>query len=209
MEKLDASHLNQFQRPTGKEGRTIAALMNKEHDQLTNWGLNHTKIEPDFNVLDVGCGGGRTVGKLANLAFNGKVFGVDYSRDMVEYSKTQNRQLGAEGKIMLVQNVVDALSFCDGFFDLVTAVETCYFWPCLPKAFREIRRVLKPGGKLLIINELVKDGKYDVENAEVIAKTHVKLYPLAELQRMLEVEGFIVNVSRKPCSPWNAIIAKK
>jgi len=56
------------------------------------------------------------------------------------------------------------------FFDLVTAVETCYFWPNLKDAFIEIKRVLKKGGYLLIISEMIKDGTYEVENAEVIAK---------------------------------------
>jgi ubiquinone/menaquinone biosynthesis C-methylase UbiE len=207
--KLTDTMLNQFQCPTGKPGKTIAARMNKEHDQLTNWGLSHIKIEPNFTVLDIGVGGGRTVDKLASLAFNGQVFGIDYSRDMVDFSKVQNQHLVAEGKIQLVQDSVDALSFLGGQFDLVTAVETCYFWPDLPKAFREVNRVLKQGGKLLIIREMTKDGKFEVEHAEIIAKTHVKLYPLTELQGMLEAAGFCVEISRKPDSYWNVIVAQK
>ncbi len=207
--KLTDTLLNQFQRPTGKPGKTIAARMNKEHDQLTNWGLSHIKIESDFKVLDIGVGGGRTVGKLANLAFEGQVFGIDYSRDMVDFSKMQNQRLVVEGKIQFVQGSVDALSFCDGFFDLITAVETLYFWPSLPKAFCEINRVLKPDGKLLLVSEMIKNGKFEVENAEIIAKTHVKLRSLDELQGLLEAAGFNVEVSRKPNSPWNVVAAQK
>ncbi len=208
-EKLDDALMNQFRCPTGEQGRVIAARMNKGHDQLTSWGLSHVKIEPDFTVLDVGVGGGRTVGKLANLVPQGKVYGIDYSKDMVEYSKCVNQQLVAEGKIALIQGSVDALVFPESFFDLVTAVETYYFWPNLPAAFHEIWRVLKPGGKLLIISEMVKDGKYDVEQAEIIAKVHVKLVSLPDLQGMLECEGFTVEVFRKSSSPWNTIIAQK
>lgn len=46
-------------------------------------------------------------------------------------------------------------------FDLVTAFETVYFWPDLPKSFREIRRVLRPGGTLLICNECSGDAPGD------------------------------------------------
>jgi ubiquinone/menaquinone biosynthesis C-methylase UbiE len=205
--KLSDTLLNQFRCPTGEPGKTIAARMNKEHDPLTNWGLSHVKIEPTSKVLDIGVGGGRTIGKLANLS--SQVFGIDYSRDMVAFSKTHNQQFVAECKIQLVQASVDALSFCGGFFDLVVAVETCYFWPDLSKAFQEINRVLKVGGKLLIISEMAKDGKFEIENAEMIAKTHVKLYTLEELQGLLEVAGFDVEVSRKPGSAWNVVLAQK
>ncbi len=201
--------MNQFVCPTGEQGRKIAALMNEHHYQLTSWGLSHVKIPQASVILDVGVGGGRTVGKLANLAVDGRVFGIDYSRDMVEYSKSQNQRLVVEGKISLLQGVVQNLSFPNDFFDLVTAVETYYFWPNLPQAFREINRVLKAGGKLLIISEMVKDGRYEVENAEMIAKVHVKLYSTLELQVMLEREGFKVKVFRKPCSPWNMLLLKK
>ncbi len=208
-EKLDDALMNQFRCPTGEQGRAIAAQMNKEHDQLTSWGLSHIKIGSNFVVLDIGVGGGKTVGKLANYAFHGRVFGIDYSKDMVEYSKSQNRRLVAEGKISLLQGVVQNLSFQNGFFDLVTAVETCYFWPNLPKAFREINRVLKLDGRLLIISEMVKDGRYEVENAEMIAQVQVKLYSMQELEGMLETEGFKVQVYRKPNSPWNVVVAQK
>lgn len=71
--KLTDALLNQFQCPTGEAGKVIAARMNKEHDRLTDWGLSHVKIKPAFSVLDIGVGGGRTVGKLASLAFKGQV----------------------------------------------------------------------------------------------------------------------------------------
>jgi hypothetical protein len=93
---------------------------------------------------------------------------------------------------------------------LVTAVETYYFWPNLAKSFLEIKRILKNGGCLLVINEMIKDGKYEVDNAEIISKTHVHLVPLQEIQRMLYSAGFSnVKVYRKRKSDWNAVLAHK
>jgi ubiquinone/menaquinone biosynthesis C-methylase UbiE len=207
---IDDTWMSQFRHPTGIQGRAVAALMNKEHDHLSTWGLSHVKIEPDFVVLDVGCGGGKTIGKLASHAVQGRVFGIDYSRDMVEYSKKENQKLEAEDRINLVQGSVEKMSFPNDFFDLVTAIETYYFWPNLSRAFQEIKRVLKPGAKLLIVSEMIKDGKYEVENAEMVAKAHVKLFSVQEIVNMLECEGLVdVAVFRKSCSPWNAILAKK
>ena len=66
-------------------------------------------------------------------------------------------------RIQLVQGSVERLSFLEDFFDLVTAFETYYFWTNLPNAFTEIKRVLKPGGTLLIVSEMIKDGAYEVD----------------------------------------------
>jgi SAM-dependent methyltransferase len=49
----------------------------------------------------------------------------------------------------------------DGLFDVVTAIETQYYWPDLANDMREIRRVLKPGGRLMVVAESHKGGKND------------------------------------------------
>jgi ubiquinone/menaquinone biosynthesis C-methylase UbiE len=210
LDKNDPAFMNQFKCPTGLHGRAVAELMNREHCGMTTWGLKHVKIKPDFVILDAGCGGGRTVSRLARRAFRGKVFGVDCSADMVKYGTELNRKLIDRGRLEIVEGLVEKLSFQDGFFDLVTAFETHYFWHSLATAFREIKRVLKPAGILLLVNEMVKDGVYEVENAEMIAKAHVTLLPLKEIKGNLRNVGFVdVKVFTKAASPWNAVIAKK
>jgi ubiquinone/menaquinone biosynthesis C-methylase UbiE len=205
----DDAFMNQFRCPTGVQGRTVAELMNQQHDTLSNWGLSYIQIKPDFVVLDVGCGGGKTIGKLARQASQGLVVGIDYSKDMVKYSKEQNQQLDKEGRIGLTQASVEKLCFPDDFFDLVTAIETYYFWPNVQTAFKEIRRVLKPSGKFVIVSEMVKDGKYEVENAETVAKTSVRLLSLMEIENLLASANFDVKVSKKSDSVWNTVIATK
>ena len=60
------------------------------HSKLTDWGLKHVSIESGYTILDVGCGGGRTVNKLAAIATQGKVYGVDYSDASVAATKKTN-----------------------------------------------------------------------------------------------------------------------
>jgi ubiquinone/menaquinone biosynthesis C-methylase UbiE len=202
--------LDQYKRPTGRRGRVVAALMNKGHEALTLWGLTHVNIEPDYVILDVGCGGGKAVSRLAKRAVRGKVFGIDYSADMVKYSQKVNKTLIAENRVEIREGSVEKTGFPDNFFDLVTAIETYYFWPRLPDALQEIKRVLKPEGKLLVVNEMVKDGVYEVEHAEMIEKTQVCLFPLEEIRRIMESVGFVnVQIFTKDGSPWNAILAQK
>jgi ubiquinone/menaquinone biosynthesis C-methylase UbiE len=202
--------MDQFRRPKGRRGRFVAALMNRGHKPLTLWGLTYVNIEPDYVILDVGCGGGKTVSRLAQKAPLGKVFGIDYSGDMVEYSKKVNKKLIAEDRVEIVEGSVEKMVFSDDFFDFVTAIETYYFWPSFSDAVQEIRRVLKHGGQFLMVNEMVQDGVYNVKYAKTIEQAHVRLIPLNETQNTLEAVGFEdVQIFTKAGSPWNAILAKK
>ena len=201
---------SQYRCPTGVLGKKVAANMNKGHWDLTTWGLKHVSIKAYSVILDVGCGGGITIGRLARRSVQGKVYGIDYSSDMVDYSRQVNNKLIASNRVEIVQGTVEKTGFKDDFFDLVTGIETYYFWPNLVEAFLEIKRILKKGGFLLIISEMVNDGLYEVENAEIIAKTHVHLLSLHELPRILHSVGYSnVKVYRKRKSTWNLILAQK
>src|SRR6185312_16220335 len=83
--------VNQCQKPTGWLGRFVLWNMNSRHSKVTDWGLSHVSVGKHHTILDVGCGGGRTVGKLAALAPQGKVYGVDFSRQSVAVSLKENR----------------------------------------------------------------------------------------------------------------------
>jgi ubiquinone/menaquinone biosynthesis C-methylase UbiE len=181
-------------------------MMNQHHEALTLWGLAKLTIRSDYVILDVGCGGGKTVNKLAQLAPQGKVFGIDYSVEMVKFSEKINKTLIAQKRVEIIETSVEKTNFKDDFFDLVTAIETYYFWNNLLAAFKEIQRVLKPDGKLLLVNELL----YGVTPTKIIEETHVKLISPKEIQNLLQLAGFVdVQVFTEAKSPWNAIIAKK
>jgi ubiquinone/menaquinone biosynthesis C-methylase UbiE len=135
--------------------------MNISHSSMTDWGLTHVSIEKRFTILDVGCGGGRTIQKLAAIATEGVIYGIDYAKGSVAASRGKNAQLIQAGRVEIHQASVSQLPFPDNKFDLVTAVETQYYWPDLVKDMQEILRVLNPGGTLIVIAESYKGGKYD------------------------------------------------
>jgi ubiquinone/menaquinone biosynthesis C-methylase UbiE len=150
--------LRQVRKPTRWIGRLFVWVMNKSHSTLTDWGLQHVLIEKDFTILDIGCGGGRTIQKLAAMATEGLLCGVDYAAGSVGASRSKNAKLISEGRVEIRQASVSRLPFPNAKFDLVTAVETQYYWPNLVKDMQEILRVLKPGGKLIVILESYKVG---------------------------------------------------
>jgi ubiquinone/menaquinone biosynthesis C-methylase UbiE len=135
--------------------------MNRGHAELTAWGLKHVTVQSRDTILDVGCGGGVTVARLAAMASEGKTYGIDYSAESVAASRKENRARIAVGQVEIVLGSVSHLPFPDRMFDLVTAVETHYFWPDLNADVQEIQRVLKPGGTFVLIAEAYKGGKYD------------------------------------------------
>ena len=151
--------LNQFRKPAGWFGRLNLANMNRRHSRLTDWGLTRVALSRNAMVLDVGCGGGRTVSKLAALAPEGRVYGVDYSDASVALSHRENKRGILAGRVEIRQASVSQLPFEADTFDLVTAVETHFYWPDLPADVREVLRVLKPGGTFLIVAEAYNGGK--------------------------------------------------
>ncbi len=82
--------LNQARKPTGWLSRLILRDFNRHHSKLTDWGLKRIAIEKHDTILDVGCGGGLTVHKLAGIATEGKVYGIDFSEESVTVSHRTN-----------------------------------------------------------------------------------------------------------------------
>ncbi len=148
--------LRQVRKPSKWVGRLFLWIMNLSHSSLTDWGLQHVTVGKRFTILDVGCGGGRTIQKLAAHATEGAVYGVDYAKGSVVASRAKNASAIQAGRVAIAQGTVSKLPFADGSFDLVTAVETQYYWPDLPRDMQEILRVLKPGGTLIILAESYK-----------------------------------------------------
>jgi SAM-dependent methyltransferase len=180
--------LNQFRKPAGWFGRLNLANMNRHHSRLTDWGLARVSVSRSATVLDVGCGGGRTVSKLAALAPEGIVFGVDYSDASVAASRRKNKREIREGRVEIRQASVSGLPFAPDTFDLITAVETHFYWPDLPADVRAVLRVLKPGGALLIVSEAYKGGKKARQNqmfADAMSKTGIFSHLTVEEHRDL------------------------
>jgi len=150
----------QCRKPSGLFGRFVLWDMNRHHHKLTDWGLSHVSIKINDKILDIGCGGGRTIHKLAAVASAGKVYGIDYSDDSVAAARRANAHWIDIGRVEIQHASVSQLPFPNDTFDLVTAIETHLFWPDLPNDFCEIFRVLKPGGALLIVAEIYKGGKH-------------------------------------------------
>lgn len=80
----------------------------------------------------------------------GRVVGLDPSSTMVRSATRRNRRLIALGRATIASGDVNRLAYPDASFDRVLATHTVYFWHDLAHAARELRRVLKPDGLMVL-----------------------------------------------------------
>jgi SAM-dependent methyltransferase len=202
--------VNQARKPTGAFGKLFARGMNVAHWPAIQWGLEHVDIERADVILDVGCGGGKTIRHMAGLAQDGKVYGIDYSEASVAAATRFNRRLIAAGRVDIRHGSVASLPFPDAMFDVVTAAETSYFWPDLVENLREIRRVLKPGGRLLLINEAYQDASLKNMNMQWAKVGGFTIYSPDEYGAFFTQAGFAgIQIDTLPAKTWLSVVGVK
>ena len=180
--------------PQGRMGRAMLKLMNCSHAPLTNWGLSHVDFQDGWTMLDIGCGGGATLQRLLKRSKKAQVYGIDISEESVAKARKVNADV-LDKQVFVTQGSVEKLPYKDGMFDLVTAVETVYFWPNLSECLKEVRRVLKPGAQFAIMVEVV-----DANSMWMNVVEGMTAYSPEELKQLMENAGFhdVVSFSKKP-----------
>ena len=200
------SFFENTRKPTGSGGRVMVSMMNLCHSPMARWGFRFLKPAANAAVLDCGCGGGANMARLLKKCPDGVVKGIDYSPVSVEKARKVNQQAIQEGRCAVLQGSVADMLFASSWFDAVTAFETVYFWPDLPACFREVYRVLKPGGTFLICNECGDPEKYSKWTEIIDGMT---VYRDTELQAALEQAGFRHVQTHSNKLGWLCVTAQK
>lgn len=205
---LFKNYVNQTRKPEGFLGKMMLSGMNSGHAMLADWGFSLLpKITPS-KALDLGCGGGRNAGELLIKYPDIYVTAVDYSDLSVAKAREYNRDMIVSGRCTVQQGDVSDLHLPEENYDLATAFETIYFWPGLEKCFRQVAKVVKPGGYFLICNE--SDGKdaTGLKFEKII--DGMKCHTAEEIESALKNAGFskVKSVHHKS-KPWITVIARK
>jgi SAM-dependent methyltransferase len=164
--------------------------MNIGHYSLTRWGLSKVVIPENAKVLDIGCGGGRTLETLASLFKLKKTVGIDYSEDAIAVARKRIQKRVVGGRVEVLHGSVSSMPFSDAAFDCVTAVESYYFWPDIAADLAEIRRVMKPNGQLVIIAGMYLGSKFDKRNLKLIRVSGMRCFSVQEFEDNLQDAGF-------------------
>lgn len=172
---------DQLSRPAGPLGRVVARLMNRGNGALNARAIEVLDVTAGSRVLDLGFGGGLTFGPL--LARGASVIGVDRAEDMVQAATARHEEDVVAGRLTVRTGEVDGLPLDDDAVDRVLTVNTVYFWPDLGPALSEVRRVLAPGGRLVI----------GIRDGSVMRQVSPEVFTLRtpdELRAALEAAGF-------------------
>ena len=194
--------------PKGFWGKMMIRNMNKNHFEVTGWGLSHCDFKATHITLDVGCGGGMTVNRISKMVK--KAYGIDYSELAVSKAEKLNKKQIKSGKAEILRASVSHLPFDDNMFDVVTAVETYYFWLDKLNDLKEILRVLKSGGKLVMVFEMCRVDDDPDKWQEVEDLINIKSVTEQEITDILREAGYVnIKTEVVPENSWLTAVAEK
>jgi ubiquinone/menaquinone biosynthesis C-methylase UbiE len=146
----------QYRRPFGEVGRRVGEDMARNHLPENLWTIAQLNPQLDDHIVEIGFGPGVAIEELLKRIRRGYVAGVDFSEMMVAEARRRNAEAIQAGRADLRYADAEHLPFADASFDKAFSIHSIYFWPHPVAVLKELQRVLKPGG-LLVITMLPKE----------------------------------------------------
>lgn len=157
--------------PRGWLGHIVARVMALDTAAVNRRVLRALEPKPGERVCELGCGHGRALRRLARAVAPGEAVGIDPSSVMRDVAARHLRREIAAGSARIAAGDSGRIPEPDGAFDKLFSVHTLYFWPDLDAGLREVHRVLRPGGAVLL-------AFHSSENAALAAKLPASVYTL-------------------------------
>ncbi len=159
--------------------------------RLRTMTIENALLKSGESLLDVGCGtGGVTIPGKRRIGHNGKAAGIDPSPEMIAVASRKAGKAGLEIDFRL--GVIEALPYPDASFDVVTSSLMMHHLPedLQVKGLKEIYRVLKPGGRVLIADTMQPRGFLARRLFALLARHHGLKFGIEGLPEMLRSAGF-------------------
>lgn len=177
----------QLRQPSGEAGREVGERMNASNEAVNLAAIAALRVASHDRILEVGMGNGAFVSRLLDADASVRYAGCDFSETMVEEARRRNAPFVESGRAEFYVAPAEALPFADGTFDKAFTVNTVYFWEAPARVLAEFRRVLRPGGTLLIAGR----SRRTMENLPFV-RYGFTLYSARELSELLTGNGFSV-----------------
>lgn len=153
---------SQCKRPTGVIGKICCIIMNIINRQMYQSVEKEIKLNSNSTMLDIGYGNGYLIRKIYDLSHS-HIYGIDVSNDAKKDAAKRNRRGINAGRIHLEVGDCCKMRYKGNFFDVVTTVNTIYFWKDVSQGLAEIYRVVKDGGTFTNVfysKEILQKMKY-------------------------------------------------
>lgn len=164
-------------------------------------GIKLLDAQPGESILEIGFGTGHSLLTLArSVGDTGSVSGIDISSGMRDVALRRLQEADVENRVQLVVAEAPPLPYEDDSFDAISMSFTLELFPIdtIPQVLSECKRVLKPGGRLGVVNmATVADGESEsvLERTYIWMHTHfphiVDCQPIS-LEHLVEAAGFVI-----------------
>jgi SAM-dependent methyltransferase len=161
--------------------------MEQGHGPVGRQALALMKVSMDSRVLDVGCGSGWATRLLADYAVNGRVTGIDISDEMVNLARESSR---SHPNTAFEVASAEQLPFPDNQFTHAFSMESLYYYRNIPKALKEIQRVLRPGGSFFAVVDLYWENEATHQWIDTL-KVPVELLSIDDYRSLFIDAGFL------------------
>lgn len=139
----------QLRKPQGEWAEQIGEFMSRGNKLLIERTITATAVSDGERVLEIGMGNGTHI--PAMLEGNEVAYtGYDYSEDMIGLAGGMNKDAVENGRAEFICGDACKMPFDDNSYDKIFTVNTVYFWDDARAICSEIKRVLKPEGKLIL-----------------------------------------------------------
>jgi len=139
----------QFSHPAGVVGSLAGVAMAMEHKKLHKEVVHRLSLGPSDRVLEIGFGPGTAI-KLASAQAS-FVAGIDPSKEMVAQATRRNRAAIRSGRVEVLRASAEAIPFPNDSFSVTFEVNSFSHWAGPEVGLKQIFRVLRPGGRLLMV----------------------------------------------------------
>ena len=167
-----------------------AELMEKEHGKNVSKFLHTISFEKPFTFLDVGCGNGWVVRKIAEESNCKKSIGIDKSKKMIIESKKKNTNKKEEFFHTDIESWKRVTKF-----DIVFSMESLYYADSIELALKKIFKLLKPGGQFFCGTDFYTDNKATAKWAKIM-KIQMHLHSKKEWKEFFQNTGFKVKTKQ-------------
>jgi len=150
------------------------------------------QIKPSDTVLDIGCGSGAAVRAIANILSTGSVVGIDPTPRMLTLAKELTPKETLQNNASFVDGGAEKIPLADASCDVIIAVNTLHHWQDIDMSFAEVKRVLKPRGRFISIDdiweEMMAHPMGDV--CELTVSDTYDLKSTKDIMQLLQDKGF-------------------
>lgn len=181
----------QARKPAGLFGRWImSSIFDIGNKRLNRFVYDVLAPQAGDHILEVGCGTGKLVERIARQIDGCVVEGIDFSLSMASLARRKNKKHIAKGKVYIHEGNVNHMPIPASAFTKIFSVNTIYFFADPDSTIKKMVRLLKPGGMLALGYEDIAQLKKRRLDTDVF-----RFYSTSEVELLFNKAGFSLDVT--------------